>query len=149
MIKIGKTKITLDWGQELAEVAIIDIPKYLGEQLEIEEGVTFKRIFEICIMNRHIFNTVFYSFTRGYDIDLFIDDFVKKTKESEFVSEIDYYEVYRVFEHMIFDDKTEDYSYYYGIHGVGKGDENDITNYGLSFTSLSEMKNKPIKTIMN
>ena len=148
MIKIGKNKIILERDMsDTTEVAINDLPMYLGEPLEIEEGVTFKRIFDICIMNRHIFNIVFHSFTRGHNIDLFIEDYLKEIEESEFVSEIEYYEVYRVFEHHIYDDKTEDNEYYYGIHGVGKPDENGNTiSYGLSFTPLCKMKNKPIKT---
>lgn len=147
MIKIGKTKITLDRDMdEPINVAINDLPMYLGEPLEIEEGVTFKRIYELLIMNRKIFNKIFHSFTRGFDIDLYLEDYLKKPKESEIESNIEYCEVYRVFEHMIFSDGEHDHEYYYGFHGVGKPTKHGITNYGFSFTSLSDLKHLPIKT---
>lgn len=151
MIIIDKTKITLDYHngyspEDLENISISDISKYLGDPIKIEEGVTFGRIFDICIMNRDIFNTIFYSFTRGYNIDMFIDDYVNEVEDDDHVSAIDYLHVYRTYEHMIFDDGTVDHSYSYGFGGVGKADEHGVINYGVGFTSLSKLKDLPIKT---
>jgi hypothetical protein len=145
MIRIGKTKIVLDkdYGRDIEDITASQLPQYLGEPVEIEEGVSFKKIFELCIINRKIFNIVFHSFTRGYDIDMYIEDFLSNPKEEE--RDIKYLEVYRVFEHHIYDDGENDWSYYYGFHGKGKEDENGITNYGLLGLSLADLKGLPIK----
>ena len=148
MIKIGKHKITLERDMtDVVDIAISDLPKYIGEPLEIEDGVTFKRVFDLLISNRNIFNIIFHSFTRGFNIDLYLEDYLKESKEpKEPTSNIEYCEVYRIYEHMIFDDGEVDHEYYYGFHGVGKPTENGIINYSFSFTSLSEIKYLPIKT---
>lgn len=148
MIKIGKTKITLERDMtDIVNVPSSDLPKYIGEPIKIEEGVTFKRIFNLIIMNRKIFNTIFYSFTRGFDIDLYIEDYLKESEDVD--SAIDYCEVYRVYENFKYDDGTEEDQYYYAFHGKGKPTKEGALNYGFSFTSLSELKNLPIKTNEN
>lgn len=144
MIRIEKDCIIKDClSNELNKISDKELPKYLGNTIEIGEDVTFGRIFDLLILNREFLNTALYSFTYGYDIDFYIDEIYKDSEEVN--SDIEYYEVYRVFEHMI-DSSGEEYNeYYYGIHGVSFDENGRKTNHALSFKPLCEIKNIPIR----
>lgn len=136
LLRIEKDKIL----EENKIIPDSDLPKFLGSHIELAEDVTFGRIFELCIQHKDIFNLVFYSNTRGFNIDHYIDDFNSKNTEKE--TEIDYLEVCGYHEHMIFDKDDVEDTIFYSLHGINI---NTDMSYSISLSSLSSFKNIPIK----
>lgn len=143
MIKITKDNLYyLEFiGDKEKEVRIDELPMYLSEEIDIEEGVTFSTIFDLLIANREIFNIIFYSVTSGFNIDLYIDDYISDPKDNKPETQITYLEVNRNFEHNIFDGSDE-WEYYYSLHGIST--DEDIA-YSIALSPLNEIKSIPIK----
>lgn len=117
MIRIEPDKIIYENHRgEKEEINIIDLPFYLSEAIEIADDVTFKRIFEIVIMNRTIFDIIFAGSTGRYPLHYYIDEFVKDDNDDD-PDSITYLVVEHAAEVWDFDDITE-VSHYHSFHGI-------------------------------
>ena len=146
MLKINKKTIThsFDGYGNFKKIPEDQLPMFLSDEIKIAKGVKFKRIFDLCILHKELFNKIFYSSTRGFDIDMFIDEYNKVgEKESEitylYVSRIlskwhkDYFDAYLNFG-GIAENYTDEYN-----------DEPYDCNMSVSFTPLYSLKNIEIR----
>jgi len=116
-----------------------EIVRFLSEEVELGESVTFERMFEIIIENKDKFNEIYHSCLGGYSLSPFINEIddipTEKTK-------LHYLEI---FWHS---DKSEnDITIVSGLHGMGvetsddgpykKGDS---IAYAIEFTPLNNLK---------
>jgi len=122
-----------------------DVVKYLGESVEFGEDLKFSDVFELIILHKDFFNTLFSSDMRNLLIDDFIEDY-------ERVYDINFKEqVYKLRLMWICDvyeyDGTVDYFDYVSFDAYGKIDkEIDTDDYGISiaYSSLGYLKDSNI-----
>lgn len=153
MITITPDKILFDgfeYQDIKREISPNDLIKYLAEDVELEDGVTFGRIFDLILLHKNTFNIIFYAKLYGYDIGSFEKQF--KLEDNREDKNIDYLYVSRGFEHMLIGGE-DTWNYWYNFNGYGswnqKDDEGNETYGGISIslTPLNELKNIPIKII--
>jgi hypothetical protein len=133
MIKIEKDKILIgDYDIFKDEISIYDIPKYLNDSISIGDDVTFKRVFDILIQNRNIFDIIFYKTLGGYPLSIYIDEYVKSDDNHE--SEISYLEIGHATEIFDYENQRE-VTHYHNFHGI-------VDNY------TDEFHKKPCKMPM-
>jgi hypothetical protein len=120
---------------------------YLSEDIKIAKDVTFGRIFELLIIHKELFNSIFYGKMRGFKIDEFIDDFNKEPVNTE----ITYLKIYRLMNKWG-SDYFDDYICFDGIakNYIDKNFNNAKPfncNFSLSFASINSLKNLEIRCI--
>lgn len=147
MLKINKKTLThsFDGFGKFKKIPDSKLPMFLSDELKISKGVTFERIFDLCIQHKELFNQIFYSSTRGFDIDLFIDEY---NRESDYDTEITYLSVSRIMSKW-HDDYFDAYLHFGGVaeNHVDEnfGDEPYDCNMGVSFTSINNLKHIEIR----
>lgn len=150
MIRIGKDTLTqVDYNNEEVSLTPSDLPKFLGDTVELEDGVTFKRIFDLIILNRKIFDIVFAKPKGFFPIDIYLTEYLKEDDDSE-TRDIDYLEVRYVYDYWDYDNKVN-IEPYVDFHGICENYTDDFQKepcrmgIGISFTPLNQLKKYPIK----
>lgn len=131
--------------EELETISESEIVRYLSDEIELGESVTFERIFEIISENVKYFQEIFYSCLGGYSLELFIDEIEELPTEK---SDLLYLEVY-----WICDKYDGDLSIVSNLHGIGIQNEDDgsfykkgdILPYAIEFTPLNNLKYLKVK----
>ena len=130
---------------DVKEVQSIDLSKYLGEEIELGEDVTFEILFDLIILNKEFFNKVFFVEMNGVLIDDFIQDY--ENKFDAIISD----EVYNIrvswmIELYEYDDEIDyvDYAYFGGFGKLNATDEHDYP-IKLDLIPLHEFRDKLIE----
>ena len=154
MITITKDKIyfsnfslkrTKSDSKKIKELEPGDISTYLGEDIELGEDVTFERIFDLIILHKKMFNSVFHQDMDGLKIDDFIEDYESDLKnESNFQK----YILRVCWSGILYDmgDSIQMYDYP-SLEAFGVIDSRiDKNEYpiSISLTPLSQIRNKKI-----
>jgi len=121
MLKIKKNKIVFDPLSSKREKETIeekDLPRFLTEEVEIGEGVTFGRIFDLIILHKDLFNVIFDSgCLHGHKIEMYIGEYDKEVEKS---TEITYIECYWGTDYWNFSGEKE-MCLYSSFHGIKEG----------------------------
>jgi hypothetical protein len=148
MIIIKKNKIVFDphsSKREKKDVGEKDLPKFLTETVKIGKGVTFKRIFDLIILHKDLFNVLFDSgCLHGHKIEMYLGEY---DKEVEATKDITYLEVYWGTDYWNLSGEKELYLYP-SFHGIKKNytDENTSEPFDcpIGITSnINGLKNLP------
>jgi len=138
-------KSTKPDSEAVKEISFEQVLHSLGEDVELGEDVTFKRIFDLIIFHKEFLNILFSSEMRGLLIDDFISDFERDIDVIHDTQE------YRLRLSWICDvyeyDGDVDFIDYVSLDAYGKINKKvDEENYGISiaFSSLGEIKNNII-----
>lgn len=125
---------TLSDPDKVDKVHIKDIVRFLSDEVQLGETVTFGRIFEIVSENVNEFNEIFYSSLGGHPLEPFLQEIQNNPTET---IESDFVEV-----HWFCDKYENDLSMFPSLHGVSSKNS-DV--YALDFVSLNNLKDNIIK----
>ncbi len=148
MIRIEKERIFYtdsEIDEEPQEIYPSDLASYLGDTVELGDFVTFYRIFDLIVDNKHLFNTIFARDLGQHTIEEYLEEYHRPASHSGGSYDL---EVHTVCQAHNFPEYPE-LEYYVSFHGIGVLD-NDTGATGpypisLMFTSLNELKNKYIR----
>ena len=116
------------------EIIYIDeIIRFLSDEVELGESVTFKRLFEIVSHNALEFNEIFYSALGGYSLGPFLQEIENNPTEN---IESEFLEI-----HWFADKYENELSINPSLHGISKEKE----KYAVDFMSLNNLKNLLVK----
>lgn len=150
MIKIGEDYIKrIHHTDEEITINPAELPMYLGDSVELDENVSFKRVFDLIISNKEIFDVVFGVAKGFFPIDLYVNEYNKDDDDSE-SGDIDYLEVHHVYDYWDYekDVKIEPYT---SFHGICENYTDEFQKepcrmgIGISFTPINQLKKYRIK----
>ena len=151
MIKIYNNKITYtSHRNKKSKVLDDELFKFLGEHVELDEEVTFKRIMELLKINEHLTDIVFAHPLGNYPFELFYEDFLKPLSVEE-MKKYDYdYKKQHLEVHYYPDvfkyEKGERFEWNnsYDIHLI-KTEKNKDIPYGIMFSKLGAFQKHKIR----
>ena len=157
MLRIGKNEIKHSFEEYTKEenwdtIDEKDIAMYLASPIKIDEGVSFGRIFELCILHKDLFNVIFYAQLRGFKIEMWEEEFNLDPDEKD--GDITYLEVYRILN--IWGGKISGeiwFDNYLSFHGIAEnyvskhsdGKEPYDQSFAVEFTPLNNLKEIEIR----
>lgn len=151
MIKIYNNRITyISHRNKKSNVASDELFKFLGEYVELDEKVTFKRIMELLKINEHLVDVVFAHTLGNYPFDLFYEDFLKplpaeEMKEHNYDHKKQYLEVYYCPDIFKYEkDELFEWNDTLDIHLIEVSKKENIS-YGIMFSKLGAYQKHKIK----
>lgn len=128
--------------KEVKEIQASDVIKFLGEEVELGNDVTFKNLFDIIILHKDFLNVLFSKEMRELMIDDFILDYERDSVSSFNTEDFDMRLSWQsdVFEY----EKEIEYVEYVAFEAFGMLEEDDEEKYPISiaFVPLCDIKNK-------
>lgn len=135
-------RMTNSDSKEVKEIKESDIIRMLGEEVELGEDVTFKRLFDIIILHKNFLNTLFSKEMNELLIEDFILDYEKEPITSFNTEKFDMRLSWQsdIFEYGV----ESEYAEYVAFEAFGIIDEDDEKSYpiSISFVPLCDIKNK-------
>lgn len=150
MIKIYNNKITyINHRNKRLSVKDTDLFKFLGEYVELDEKVTFKRIMDLLLLNNDLTDVVYGHTLGNYPFVLFYDDMMEPLPVEEMKEHYDrkkqYLEVYYYPDVFKYEkDQLFEWCHVHDIHLIQVG-EKENTPYGIMFSKLGAFKDHKIK----
>lgn len=150
MIKIYNNKITyINHRNKKTSVKDNDVFKFLGEYVELDEKVTFKRIMDLLLLNEELTNIVYAHTLGNYPFILFYDDMMQPLPVAEMKEHYDrkkqYLEVYYYPDVFKYEkDQLFEWCHVHDIHLIQVG-KKENTPYGIMFSKLGAFKDHKIK----